>query len=261
MIAWEWTKQQVAPDDILDGARVIPGRGGETGVHLVDGWTSALTYLEWAKLAIERGGNDGWDSAAGWAKRAVCRQMDYILVHNHLQPFLGKSYKDKAGYLAALKVPGLPVLRDLVIDPRNDIEHVYALATKEQAETACHIAELFLGATEKEAKVPAILDLGWDFEWAGSITAGPEDVKHSVKVMLNKDHPPFITVVGYPDAPEAMILYPQDELVSVCPLRDFRSDQLLAFNDKLREQVRSESYSLRTVGLGFIRSICRELRL
>src|SRR5262245_38711765 len=227
MIDWEWTKQRVAPDDILDGARAITGRGGSYGVRLVPHWTPARSSMEWAKAALERGGDDGWDSAAGWAKRAVCRQMDCILVHNHLQPFLGKNYKDNAGYLAALKVPGLPVLRDLVIDPRNDIEHAYALATKEQAEMACHIAELFLGATEKEANAPAMVDLGWAFEYAAWNSAGPEGVKHFFKVTLNKDHAPFLVVSGYPDGPEVMILYPQDELVSVCPLTDFRSDQLL----------------------------------
>ena len=237
------------------------GPGGSFGVRLVPSWTPASAYLAWAKVALARGGEDGWDSAAGWAKRAVCRQMDCIVVHNHLQPFLGKNYKDKAGYLAALKVPGLPVLRDLVIDPRNDIEHAYHLATKEQAETACHVAELFLGATEKEADAPAIVDLGWAFEFAGSFSACPEDVKHAVKVTMRKDREPFLIVSGYPDSPVVMILYPQDEQASVCPLKDFRSDQVLALNDKLREYVRSESYSLNTVGLGFMRSIRQELRL
>jgi hypothetical protein len=148
-----------------------------------------------------------------------------------------------------------------VIDPRNDIEHAYAPATKDQAETACHVAELFIGATEKAANLPAIMDLGWAFEFAGLFVAGPDAVDQSVRVTLKKDDPPFLIISGYPDSPEAIILYPRDELASVCPLARFCSDQLLALNDKLREQIRSGNYSLTTAGLGFIKSICRELRV
>jgi hypothetical protein len=224
-------------------------------------WTTAHTYLEWAKAALVRAGDDAWDSAAGWAKRAVCRQMDSILVHNHFQGFLGRNYGDKAGYLAALKVPGLPLLHDFVIGPRNGFEHDYSLPTREQAETACHVAELFLGATEKESNLPAIVDLGWAFGYAGSFTAGPEDVKHALKVELERDHEPFLLVSGYPDAPEVIILYPQDEEASICPLNNFRSDQVLALNEKLRECVRAGSYGLTMSGPNFMKAIAHELRL
>jgi hypothetical protein len=119
MIEWEWTKKSVEPAFILDGARAIHETYGSPGIRLVRHWTPAETYLGWARAALARGGDDGWDSAAGWAKRAVCRQMDCILVHNHLEILLGRHNGEKAEYLSRLDVPGLPLLRDLVIDPRN----------------------------------------------------------------------------------------------------------------------------------------------
>src|SRR5438128_539684 len=99
MIAWEWTRQIVAPDGILDAARSIPETRQRSHVNLTRDWTPTSTYMEWAKAALLRNGDDCWDSAAGWAKRAVCRRMDGILKHNHLGYFLGKNYKIKSEYL------------------------------------------------------------------------------------------------------------------------------------------------------------------
>jgi hypothetical protein len=261
MITWEWTKQSVEPDDIIDAIRAMPPAGSRHTLQLVPHWTPALTYLDWAKSALLRGGDDGWDAAAGWAKRAVCRQMDCILVHNHLSCFLGRNYKDKAGYLSALRVPGLPALRELVIDPRNDIEHSYARATEAHARMACDIAELFLGATDKEANIPAVVDLGWNFEYAGCVMGTPTRPYHFVEIKLTKEHGPMLVVTGYPDAPEAVVLYPQDETLSVCSLKHFSSEQVLALNDKLREPLRTGSYSLCSVSTFFMKALKEQLRL
>lgn len=261
MIDWEWSKKAVAPDDILDGARTINGPIGGHGVRLTYHWTSAETLMEWAMAALARGGKDGWDTAAGLAKRAVCRQIDSILVHSHLGHILGQNYGKKALYLASLKVPGLATLRELVIDPRNDIEHAYSQATEDQARRACDIAELFLGASEEQAEAPAVLDLGWDFEWAGSPMAGPEDERHSAKVTLKKDHPPFLFVTGYPDAPEAVILMPGEETAHFCLLKEFKAEQALQLNEMITTRPDLLCYSMSTSGIGFFRSIARELKL
>ena len=217
--------------------------------------------MTWAKAALARGSDDGWDTAAGLAKRAVCRQMDSILVHNHLGHILGQNYGKKALYLASLRVPGLATLRELVIDPRNDIEHAYSLATQDQAKRACDIAELFLGASAGQADAPAILDLGWNFEWAGSPTAGPEDKRHSVKVTLKKAHPPFLFVNGYPDAPEAVILMPREETVHFCLLKEFTAEQALQLNEMITTRPDPLCYSRSTTGIGFFRSLSHELKL
>lgn len=164
MITWTWTKQNVSPEIILDAVRNIPVTDQRCETDFAGRWIRSDRYFAWARDALHRGGDDGWDAAAGWAKRAVCRRMDGILANNHLGHFLGRNYKDKAEYLKHLKVPGLTALRDLVIDPRNDIEHAYEPATEEHARRACDVAELFLGATEAES--PAVISLGWKMDYS-----------------------------------------------------------------------------------------------
>src|SRR5262249_24363469 len=156
-----------------------------------------------------------------------CRQMDGILVHNHLGCFLGKNYKDKAIYLTQLKVPGLPVLRDLVIDPRNDIEHAYQIATEDQARTAYHIAELFLGATDKEASIPAVSARGWSSCVSEIISTPPGKEFHSIVIGLKKEDSPRLLVTSYEPEPNVLVLYPTDELLSCCPLNSFNPEQAI----------------------------------
>jgi hypothetical protein len=160
MVPWDWTRETVTPEDILDAAKTMPATDKRIVMNLTRGWVAATRYLEWACAALQRGGDDGWDTASSLAKRAVCRRIDGILANNHLGCFHGNNYKKKAEYLAELKIPGL-LVRNLVIDPRNDIEHAYELATEDQARNACEVAELFLRSTTAEADLPATVTLGW----------------------------------------------------------------------------------------------------
>lgn len=224
-------------------------------------WTPARQYLEWARAAVKRGEHDGWDTGLGLAKRAACRQMDGILAHNHLGCFHGTNYKKKTEYLADLRIPGLALLRDLVIDPRNDIEHAYELATQEQAERACDVAELFLGATDTEAGTPAIMALGWNVNVHESICTAPGKEHHILKLELKKDHSPMLVIVGYPDAPETLVINPAEETVGGCPLQHFTSDQVLTLNAKLRECLTSQNYSSRSVSESFLVALREQLQL
>jgi hypothetical protein len=261
MIAWEWTRQTVAPDDILDAARSIPASSHRHLMTLFTEWTDADTYLDWAKAALNRTGDDCWDSAAGWAKRGVCRRMDGILAHNHLGCFLSKNYKVKSDYLAKLKVPGLNILRHTVIDPRNGFEHEYALATEEQARQAVEVAELFLLATEGDSYITAVVDLGWHFEFS-DLYAADRDPRHVIKISLTKEHSPMLVVNGYPDNPHVLVLYPRDELLSVCPLSCFASEQVLALNTILREPFhKSGGHSWSSITPAFMAAMKEQLKL
>jgi hypothetical protein len=64
-------------------------------MDLTSRWVPAHKYLGWARAALERGGEDGWDSACSLAKRSVCRQVDGILAHNHLGSFHGQNYGEQ----------------------------------------------------------------------------------------------------------------------------------------------------------------------
>src|SRR5581483_1209741 len=96
VIPWGWTRTRVSPDNILDAARAMPRTNDRSTITLTAGWVAARRYLGWAQAALQRSGDDGWDTASSLAKRAVCRQMDGILVHNHLGCCLGRNNKDKA---------------------------------------------------------------------------------------------------------------------------------------------------------------------
>jgi hypothetical protein len=260
-IDWEWTREQATPDDVLDAAKTIPITNNRILMNLTCRWVEATRYLTWAGAALQRGGEDGWDSAAGWAKRAVCRQMDCILANNHLGNFLGKNYKDKAGYLTQLKVPGLAALRELVIDPRNEIEHAYELATEEQARRAYDVAELFLGATQQESDTLAVVALGWSVDFAEARSTAPGKEGHWIDLRLSKGNGPMLLILGYPDNPETVIVLPGEETLRSCPLRAFSSDQAIALNGKLRKCLKPGSYSSRTIDKTFLRALKEQLKI
>jgi len=261
MITWTWKREKVVPDDVLDAARTISATNNRITMDLTWGWVPARRYLEWACAALQRGGEDGWDTASSLAKRAVCRQIDGFLVHNHLGSFLGRNYKDKAGYLAELKVPGLTLLKDLVIDPRNEIEHSYELATEEQARRARDVAELFLGATDIQASTPAIVALGWNANISESICTAPGKEHHILKIHLTKSNSPMLLISGYPDGPEVMVIIPQEETLRACPLKDFKSEQVITLNNMLRECLKSESYSSRSLSAALMKAMKEQLNL
>ena len=100
MIQWHWTRQEIDPEDVLDAARNINVCSDINTLNLTSHWVEAGRYLDWATKVLCHGGEDAWDSAVGWSKRAVCQQMDGILAHNHLGGFLRRNYAEKAGYLA-----------------------------------------------------------------------------------------------------------------------------------------------------------------
>jgi hypothetical protein len=262
MTTWNWKKETVAPDDILDAARTLPVGTQRILIDLTGWWTAARELLAWARSALGRGGSEGWDTAASLAKRAVCRQMDGILVHNHFGCFLGKNWKDKGGILARLDIPGLNLVRDLVIDPRNDIEHAYALATEEQAKRACDVAELFLSGTDQQAAIPAVLGLGWDTSGSDMMSTAPGREFHSIVIGLKKEDGPRLLITAWEEEHRVLVLYPTDEMLSICPLQRFSVEQILTLNARLRDCLKViGSYSTRTVGPTYIAALKQQVGL
>jgi hypothetical protein len=251
MFDWTWTREKVSPSEILDAARTIPVSNNRVTMDLTSRWVPARQYLEWARSALGRGGEDGWDSASSLAKRSVCRQIDGILAHNHLGCFHGHNYEKKSEYLAELKVPALALLRDFVIDPRNDIEHAYRLATGDQARRAMEVAEVFIAATSEEAGTPAIMALGWNVNVSEFMSSTSGKEQHVIKFVLTKNHSPMLLISGYPDAPEATIIHPKEEALRMCPLKEFKSHETIKLNTRLRECLKSTSYTSRSLSEAF----------
>jgi hypothetical protein len=261
VIDWTWRREKVSPSEILDAVRTIPVRNNRVSMDLTWQWVPARRYLESARAALVRGGEDGWDSASTLAKRSVCRQMDGILTHNHLGCFQGDNYGRKSEYLAELKVPALALLRNLVIDPRNAIEHAYRLATEDQARQALDVADLFIAATADEAATPAIMALGWNINVSEFMSATPGKEQHVIKFSLTRKHAPMLLINGYPDTPEATIIHPQEETLSSCPLEGFKSPEIMKLNARLRECLKSDNYTSRPLGEAFSKALREQLKI
>jgi hypothetical protein len=261
MIDWDWIRKDYEPADVLDAARDLEPTSSRVFADPTACWVKASTYLEWASAAITRGGDDAWDCAAGWSKRAVCCRMDAILVNNHFGSYLGHNYKKKAGYLSVLDVPGLSVLRDLVIDPRNDIEHSYTVASEAQAKRAFDIGQLFLGATEKMAAQMTIVAHGWNVNYRGGICdkRGHEFERHEFS--LRRDQKPMLLIDSYSSSGDVFVLNPKDELLAICPLKRFAVAELISLNEHLRKCLAFDSYSSRQLAPKLMSTLRDQLRL
>ena len=90
-------------------------------------------YLAWAQRGLKQDDLNGRDAAVCYVKRAVCRYIDGLLACNHLGKYLGKDQKEKLDLLLRIDLQIPTIVRDLVINQRNDIEHEYQPATAVQA--------------------------------------------------------------------------------------------------------------------------------
>ena len=78
----------------------------------------------------------GYDLAVCYAKRAVCRLIDSLIHHNHLRKWMRSNYPPKIAMLKQVGIEVKSVVRELIIDSRNDIEHSYSTPTESQARHA-----------------------------------------------------------------------------------------------------------------------------
>src|SRR5262249_20268005 len=119
MIDWTWRKEGVSPQEILDAVKTLPMGSNWYEMDLISEWIGAECYLFWASECLERNDQFGLDAAVCYAKRAVCRQIDGLMIQNHLQAFVGCKYPRKAEMLRQVGLPVRGIVQDLIIDTRN----------------------------------------------------------------------------------------------------------------------------------------------
>jgi hypothetical protein len=125
------------------------------------------------------------------------------------------------------------IVHELVIDPRNDIEHEYTVATREQAKRAIELADLFIRATDEGERF-AIVNLGSSltFHWIMSRAPGNEyDRLH-----FNLLGEPMLLVDARAPEPHVIVLYPPRSELITCGLRDFKRDEAVELAKLLRRQ-------------------------
>src|SRR4051812_25601786 len=99
MAEFEWKRTRVDPEDILDALKTIGGRA-DWSVNLIpEDWLPAETLYQWAEIGLNNDHPLGMDIAFTYAKRAVCRRIDGLLLHNYCGKYERANYPQKIDIL------------------------------------------------------------------------------------------------------------------------------------------------------------------
>ena len=242
----------IAPEDLLDAARTMPLGDIATCAWLSD-WVPATVFLDWARRGLAQADAYGLSNAVTYAKRAAACRIDVLLQYNHLLSFSRSGFPAK---ITALRQVGLSipnVVHELVIDPRNAVEHNYQLPGPETARHAVGIAELFVGATDVEYQRSSIVAVGWNVMGSQLLTSEREYVQFrefSDRPML------FIDVFEEPQA--AKIVDPKNSEIRSTNLISFSDEQSLTLARLLRSNYARGSLSRRGAGRTFFQEMKRQ---
>lgn len=252
MIDWTWTRSTCSPQDILDAIGTLqPGYVHAEAILTYD-WATSETYLNDAQTMIALDNETGWDAAISFAKRAVCREIDAMVVNNHLGRFLSRPYPEKQGMLHRLGLNAPEVLHDLIISPRNESEHGYERSSKAEANHAVQIARLFLQALKNEPLMHnAIISFGWE------VSKSRVNWREGIPLTFDQSKPPMLLIeVSESRDHRALILRPNEAQLSECALSQFTLDATIALATELRSQFANNAGS----SIGFAMPILKQLK-
>lgn len=224
--------------DILDAARTIPVQEKRTCSNLDADWVSCNTYITWARRGLAEGDDCGLSNCVVNAKRAVCRRIDALLRANHVYPFMSTHYPERMEALTQLGIDIPGIVHDLVISPRNVMEHDYDRPNADAAKHALQLADLLLRATQDEYARKAIVALNWGILGGWSVSEGKMAAwfrAHGREPML------FIDVFEEPRA--AKIVDGANKEVRYAHLDSFRADEAIELAKILRQHYSGKSRS------------------
>jgi hypothetical protein len=226
----KWLRRKVEAANILDAAKTLPIRHAYISRFPDEAWVPAETYLTWAKAGLQQGDDAGLDAAVSYAKRAVCRRIDTLILYYHLRGYANRNYPPKIEALRDIGISIPDIVSRWIINPRNDLEHSYQRATPNMARDATEIADLFLPATREEAALGAVIGLGWTVQ--SSCSEGPEGVTVELRD-LGTAPMLFLDIFEQPEA--AKIIFPTDKDILVAPLKDFPDKEAIELGKLLRQ--------------------------
>jgi hypothetical protein len=242
----------IAPDDLLDAAKTIP-LGDISRCDWLVSWVPATTLLEWAQRGIAEKDAYGLSNAVTYAKRSATSRIDLLLQYNHLVPFSRSKYPTRIDALRRIGVSMPDVVHELVIDPRNTVEHRYQVPSEGVARHAVGVAELFIHATHEEYQKSSIVAVSWNAMGSHLFKSGQEYVsfrEFADRPML------FIDVIDEPRA--AKIVDPRNGEIRSAPLRLFSEDESLALAQILRSNYSQANLSGRGISLMYLREMKRQ---
>jgi hypothetical protein len=226
-----FTRKPVTPADIIDAAKTLPLGQVCTYSWFDRDWCAPDKYLQWAQAELLQASETGYNSAIIYAK-LVCARIIDGLIHTYYQmKTVRRLYPEKIERLKELGIVVPDVIRKWVFEPRNNLEHSYKLACKEDAERAVQLAQLFVGAMRQEIERPPIVTVGWN-------VMGWELHRVQSDVTVHFDgfsENPMLFIDVLDDPILVKVVHPRDGEVQYAPLRDFGENECLTLGKMLRE--------------------------
>jgi hypothetical protein len=146
-------------------------------------------------------------------------------------------YPEKIEILSTARLYVPSVVHELVIDPRNELEHCYRPPTETEARRAVQLCEMFLKATSDEAKHNAIISIGWSLSFSHERCVAPGREYDRIDFTISRDSSPMLLIdVTDMSQHDVIILLPRDGEVMACPLREFDRSAATKLATMLREQ-------------------------
>lgn len=248
------TVVSMAAEDLLDAARTI-ALGDISTCDWHYRWIPAAKFLEWAQRGLHDADAYGYSNAICYAKRSVACRIDILLQYHHLVPYFRSNFPAKIDALQQIGVSIPTVVYELVIDPRNELEHNYQQPTEDVACHAVGIAELFIRATDAERERTSIVAVSWNV--AGSHALTPNDEYVNFREFGNK---PMLFIDVFDEPPAAKIVDPGNERILTTGLSLFSGPQSVELARLLRSNYAQGSLSTRGAGPTYYREMKRQGR-
>ena len=161
----------IDPADILSAAVTIPANNANT-CCLNQNWILPATFLEWSRRGLSGADDYGLTNAIAYAKRAVGCRIDRLIRNHHLSRLHRFTFPRKIEALEKIGIRIPSVIQELIIVPRNELEHDYGSPDANIARHALDIATLFLELTAAEDSRESIIALNmnilYSHTWHGS---------------------------------------------------------------------------------------------
>ncbi|MBN1505662.1 MAG: hypothetical protein JW955_02385, partial [Sedimentisphaerales bacterium] len=173
--------------------------------------------------------------------------------------YTGGNYPQKIEGLGLINISIPPIVHELIIDPRNQIEHDYLKPEVGKVKHAVQVAELFLGAMREELQRVPIVALAWNVQVAHSIKlreGGAEKVSvHGF--MLD----PMLFVDVFNEPAQVKVVHPKDQEICYAHLEDFTQKECVQLANKLREHYACSNRSSGSTSVFFYEEVKRQAGL
>jgi hypothetical protein len=263
MVGWTWRRQHVSAQDILSAANTLAIHASRYEIDLIPGWTSSALYLSWAQECFAQNNDFGWDAAVCYAKRASCREIDAFMVYHHLG-HLRATYPEKIELLSKVGISIPEIIHELIIEPRNDIEHSYKASTFEQAKRAVQLSGLLLRATADEREHRAIISIGWSINIHEERRSTPGNEYERIDFAVTHQHGAMLLIDVCTEDHQVMVIHPKDEEILICPMNEFSKNEAVQLAQMLRKHYALEnsgSWGVAQKNIGWVSKLKEDLGL